>query len=168
MNITPPILVVAYLLPMLLLALLLLRNRLRQWHIALLLAVLPLFYILHYQGVGELAGWPTTETLPDRFRLLGQQVTEPDRRSGDAGNIRLWVQAEHQASSRLYQVPYSRELHQQLATAEKRASQGMQQEGVRRRGGENSQGAPGERDERIEIRDRPRTSPPSKPDASGR
>ena len=57
-------LTLAYLLPVLLLGLLLLRADLVHWQKGLLLAALPVFYIVHYLAIANLGGWPSTQTLP--------------------------------------------------------------------------------------------------------
>jgi hypothetical protein len=162
MTVMPATLIAAYILPLLLVAFLLARSPLRQWQKALLLAALPVFYVLHYHAIAELRGWPTEQALPERFRLLGQQVTQPDKRSGDPGNIRLWVQVDSGRPSRLYQLPYSRKLHQQLAAAEMRAAKGRQQVG-RRNGNNGPRSEASAPEQRIEFSDLPRTSPPAKP-----
>ena len=36
------------------------------------------FYILTYNSFKEILGWPTKEVLPDRFRLVGAQIYEPN------------------------------------------------------------------------------------------
>jgi len=126
---TPALLVAAYLAPLFLLGLLLLRARLAQWQKALLLAGLPLFYVAHYHGLDDLLGWPSHKPPPETFVLLGQQVREPDKGAGKAGYIRLWIQAEGEERSRLYQLAYSKDLHQRLAMAMQRQAQGVQQIG---------------------------------------
>ena len=126
---TPALLVAAYLAPLLLLGLLLLRARLAQWQKVLLLASLPLFYVAHYHGLDDLVGWPSHAPLPETFVLLGQQVREPDKGAGMAGHIRLWIRAEGEERSRLHQLAYSKDLHQRLAIAMQRQARGIQQIG---------------------------------------
>lgn len=155
-------LTLAYLLPVLLLAVILLRAQLAQWHKAALLALLPLFYVLHYTGISNLSGWPTTQALPERFILLGQQVTQPDKRSGTPGHIHMWVQTLDGRRSRLYVLPYSRQLHQKLVTAEARAGQGLQQVGIRHSTNKGSQPQAGSERGEIDFEDRQRNRLPAK------
>lgn len=128
-------LVVAYLLPLILLALLLLRCPLSQpVKIALLLA-LPLFYIGHYLGLETLPGWPADTSPPDGFLLLGERIEQPDKASGTPGRIELWALPPGSQRSRLYELPYTRSLHEKLVDAEQRRSDGHPQQGRRQQGG---------------------------------
>lgn len=156
------ILILAYLLPVALLGLLLDRSRLRQAHKALLLALLPLFYIGHYLGIGELAGWPSDSPLPEQFILLGQKITEPDKRTQQPGNIQLWIQAADDEPSRLYQLPYSKDMHQQLVSAAQRQANGRQQVGRRTSGSQQGQGEPQGATEQYRFEDRRTRRPPAK------
>ena len=158
---TSALLVAAYVAPLILLGLLLLRTRLAQWQKALLLAFLPLFYIAHYQGLEDLVGWPSHERLPQTFALLGQQVREPDKQHGTPGYIRLWVRAEGEERSRLYQMAYSKDMHQRLADAKQRQARGIQQIGrqVAATGNERASGQPVET---IRFEDRQTPRPPAK------
>lgn len=155
-------LTLAYLLPVLLVSLVLIKAQLPQWQKASLLAALPLFYGLHYHGISNLSGWPTSESLPERFLLLGQKVVQPDKRDGSPGHINLWIQIGDDPRSRLYELPYSRELHEKLVLAESRAAQGRQQMGIRRTTGEGSQPHADSDRGQIEFTDRPRNRPPEK------
>ena len=38
-----------------------------------------------------LLGWPIDPPLPERFQVLGTHIAEPDKQSGTAGSIFLWV-----------------------------------------------------------------------------
>jgi hypothetical protein len=126
---TPALLVAAYLAPLILLGLLLARAGLAQWQKVLLLTVLPLIYIAHYHALDDLVGWPSHAPLPETFELLGEQIREPDKRDGTTGYIRLWIRGEGEERSRLYQMPYSKDLHQRLSIAMQRQARGIQQIG---------------------------------------
>ncbi len=129
------ILVVAYLLPLVLLTLLLLRCPLSQPARVALLLALPLFYIGHYLGLETLPGWPVPAPPPDGFVLLGERIEQPDKASGNPGRIELWALPPGSERSRLYELPYSRDLHEELVKARQRSSDGHPQQGRRRQGG---------------------------------
>ena len=156
------LLILAYLLPLVLLALVLVHASLRQWQKVLILLLLPLFYIGHYLGTEQLAGWPSQQTPPAEFRLLGQQISEPDKREGTAGFIRLWTQQPGAQRSRLYELPYSKQLHQQLVAAQARQAQGKQQMGRRKGGAAGKPAEDGSAPAQYEFFDRKAPRPPAK------
>lgn len=155
-------LVIAYLLPMLLLGLLLGRSQLHQPGKALLLGGFALLYVLHYQGITHLSGWPSRQDLPDTFDLIAHQVVQPDTRGNSDGHITLWVRTPGWTDSRLYRLPYSRELHERLAGAQVRIAQGKAQQGVRERSGNTQDGPRDRRGSDVHFRDRPRRELPGK------
>lgn len=123
-------LVLAYLLPTALVAWLLTEvlNRQRRTAIVLLL-MLPLFYIGHYLLLGQLQGWPSTSRLPDSFRLIAYEASEPDQRTGDRGRILMWLQADDSPMPRVHMVEYDPELHRRLGEAAEQKSAGKPQRG---------------------------------------
>lgn len=154
---------IAYLLPLALGGLLLASSSLRQGVKTLVLVLLPLFYIAHYLGSAQLGGWPSHQPLPDHFVLLGQQINEPDKRNSEPGFIRLWIQQEGQPSSRLYQLPYDKQMHQQLVGAAQRQAEGKQQVGQRQPSGtQPGSGDPSPGSE-FRFEDRQSRRPPAKP-----
>jgi len=161
---TELVLSLAYLLPVALLALLLFRARLAHWQKGLLLAVLPLFYIAHYHALHDLAGWPSLQPPPDRFELLGQEVREPGQHGDADGYIRLWVRVDGEPRSRLYQLPYSREMHQRVAQAAQRQADGHPQNGIRTGGAGESTPTPGDH---FSFEDRKIRRPPAKTESAG-
>jgi hypothetical protein len=148
------LLIIAYLLPVVLLSLLLLRNPPREKTKWLLLACLPIFYIGHYLGIQQLYGWPSTATLPDKFILLGQQIIEPDKQKNTTGYIDLWVQAESAETPRLHRLPYSKTLHQQLSDAQQRQTKGKVQQGERISGGQPNTGKEKSTGDQLRFSDR--------------
>lgn len=129
------ILVLAYLLPLVLLALLLLRCPLSQPVKIILLLTLPLFYVGHYLGLETLPGWPADTLPPDGFVLLGERIEQPDRAKGTPGRIELWALPPGSRRSRLYELPYTLELHEKLVEAQQRSNDGHPQQGRRQQGG---------------------------------
>ncbi len=120
-----------YLLPVALLALMLSgdsRQRPR-WLLVTVLLALPVFYIGHYLTLRELQGWPATTDLPPEFRLLAFDVREPDPKTGQPGQILLWLRANGDEQPRVYRQPYRKQLHQELVDAGQRQAEGRPQIG---------------------------------------
>lgn len=67
------------------------------------------------------AGWPTTETLPKKFRLNWAVVNEPVAIYVWASDVnppeRWWFERKPLDSPRAYQIPYSRSQHEQTEKA---------------------------------------------------
>ncbi len=125
-------LVVAYLLPVVLLAWWISRLPSRRPVIAVLvLALLPLFYLLHYQLLHALQGWPSMATLPDEFRLLSHVVHEPNPSTGESGYILLWARPKHSPRPRVFELAYDKTLHTELDEAAQRQAAGKPQRGKR-------------------------------------
>ena len=50
-----------------------------HWFIKTIMIIsITFFYILTYNSFKEILGWPTKDVLPDRFRLVGAQIYEPN------------------------------------------------------------------------------------------
>ncbi|MCS3902536.1 hypothetical protein J2T55_000540 [Methylohalomonas lacus] len=79
------------------------------------------FYIISYISFPPLLGWPTMQKLPERFKLIAVHVEQPDKTSGDEGNIYLWVTRIDDLTSygapRAYKLPYSDMLHEAVIKA---------------------------------------------------
>ena len=58
---------------------------------AIMIILVTLFYILTYKSFKNLLGWPSSESLPDRFRLVAAQIYEPNALINSEGAIFLWV-----------------------------------------------------------------------------
>lgn len=114
-------------------------------------------YIAHYNGLMALTGWPTGESLPAEFDVLGTRVLEPSRDGKESGRIELWIRAPGDTESRLFRLPYSAGLHEQAADARRRLAEGRDQRGrshAARKGG-TGEGA-------VSIEDKPPPRLPSK------
>jgi hypothetical protein len=88
-------------------------------------ALIPLTFF----GVGELRGLPSDGDIPDSFRMLWAQVTEPNPLQGEKGRVFLWLQRLDQdnfpiGQPRAYQLPYSDDLKIKVNEAMGRISQG--------------------------------------------
>lgn len=91
------------------------------------------FYAVTYFSVPGLLGWPTSESLPEKFKLNAVQVVQPDKLSGDEGAIYLWVTAIRELKPgtvpRAYRLPYSDPLYEKVNEARIKMNKGMQQVG---------------------------------------
>ncbi len=114
-------------------------------------------YIAHYNGLLALTGWPSREPLPAEFDVLGMRVVEPSRDGKASGRIELWIGAPGDDESRLYRLPYSAGLHEQVADARRRQAEGRDQRG---RSHASRQGGTGEG--AVSIEDKPPPRLPSK------
>ncbi len=104
-----------------------------------LVVITALLYIGTYIGLRELQGWPSTDPLPDSFRLVWARIDEPDKRSGKEGNIYLWVQKLDMAERltgepRAYRLPYQLELAENIQSAMNKTEQGTLLNGKMTRG----------------------------------
>jgi|LUMV01.1.fsa_nt_gb hypothetical protein len=103
----------------------------------------------------NLAGWPSIQGLPEEFRVYWIVVQEPDKKSGDKGAIFVWVKdtdpkeqedegwlvsfySNNRSEPRAYQLPYSRELHEDAEEAIKTIRAGGKVGG--KKGGEEGEG----------------------------
>ncbi len=146
----------AFVLVTALLAAVALRARLSFGIRAVLVGLAAAAYLLHLAGLPGLAGWPSRQTLPGHFDVLGTRVVEPGREDAE-GRIELWVRVPGETASRLYLLPYSPPLHEQADGASRRLAEGRAQRGRSQSG---SRGGGG--NDEIVIDDRPPTRLPSK------
>ena len=91
-------------------------------------------YFAAYQGAQDLRGWATPETPPNPFKLHWAIVEEPDKVAKTDGAIYLLAQpiSEYGAllsRPRLYQLPFSPELAQQVDDALNEVDKGKPLEG---------------------------------------
>ena len=49
------------------------------------------FYVVSYRSIPPLLGWPVGQDLPKKFNLVAVYVAEPDKVTGDEGEIFLWL-----------------------------------------------------------------------------
>lgn len=72
-------------------------------------------YWLAYQGWDRAQGWPSHNTVPEKFLLHGAVIEEPDKERGVSGTIFLWLSdlTEFQPAEqpRAYVMPYTKRLH---------------------------------------------------------
>ena len=91
------------------------------------------FYIVTYLSIPPMLGWPTSDELPGRFRLVAADVVQPDKETGDKGAIFLWLKDLDDISAtgkpRSYEVPYSDGLYELVINAKSKMEKGMPQLG---------------------------------------
>lgn len=100
---------------------------------ASLIALLSLFYGIHYETHLAVRGWPVRDALPPRFRLVGAEIQEPNSITGDDGAVYLWVtdmddHASH-TQPRSYSLRYDELLHREVSLALQKISNGQPQMG---------------------------------------
>lgn len=105
-----------------------------SWQIkAVLAVVVSAFYVVVYFSLPALMGWPTNDDLPKRFNLIATYVQEPDKKTGDSGQIFLWVTDLNKESGkrkpRAYRVPFENDLHAKVVEAGTKVRKGLPQLG---------------------------------------
>jgi len=137
------------------------------WLKGLLVAAVAVFYFFADEVVHDLAGWPTSDMLPERFVLLAAVIDEPSAKS--AGALYLWVDAIENgkpvAQPRNYRVAYTKDLHALLNEGLKKARQGVTQMGTASpKAGRKGPGwlRPGGDEQEVRIRDLPAPQLPEK------
>ncbi len=105
-----------------------------HWSVkAAAVVVVSAFYVFGYQSLMALLGWPTNQSLPEEFRLVGVQVYEPDKITLSEGAIYLWVASMSenagQSVPRAYRIDYEENLHQKLVRAKVKDKDGVPQMG---------------------------------------
>jgi hypothetical protein len=151
---------IAYALPLAACMLLLAGAQPRRRVAGILLALLPVFYLLHYLGLQQLLGWPSDAAPPQRFELLAEQVVEPEPQRNAPGAVYLWLREPGDDRPRAYRLPYTKPLHQEVAAAGQRRADGRPQLGERRTPTAQSQSGDGGRT--LSFRDQPPASLPHK------
>ena len=105
-----------------------------SWRLkALLVVAVSAFYIVTYQSFPPLMGWPTDAELPKRFNLVAIFVQEPEKTTGDPGEIFLWLtdleQGPARNEPRAYRVPFNGDLHAKVVEASTKMRKGLPQLG---------------------------------------
>ena len=83
----------------------------------------------------RILGWPVArDVLPNNFKLVSSIIYEPNSSAGNRGVIYVWaidVQRawENTPPPRSYELPYIKELHKKLVTAQNKVKKGIDQLG---------------------------------------
>ncbi len=93
------------------------------------IGLVTLLYFAAYEGTQDLRGWAIAETPPNPFKLHWAVVEEPDKAQKTEGAIYILAQPLSElgallASPRLYQLPFSPELAEQIDEALKEVDNG--------------------------------------------
>ena len=145
----------------------LLWSRWPAWLRALLVVSVIGFYFWADEAVHGMWGWPSSDTLPERFVLLATVIEEPTNKS--AGALFVWVQALDNGkpvrAPRAYQLPYAKDLHALLNEGIKKSRQGVSQLGTAEpKAGKRGLNwlRPGSDEQVVKIRDLPVPQLPEK------
>lgn len=100
-----------------------------QWGIKAAIISLALYFCLSIGlSLENLAGWPSGQKLPEKFEVHWIVIKEPNKKTGEEGAIYIWARdmkpqeesvwwlqfsSNDRDEPRVYQAPYSKELHEQ-------------------------------------------------------
>ena len=105
-----------------------------SWKIkATTIIITSFFYLVTYYSFPHLLGWPTSESPPERFRLVATHVQQPNKVTGEEGYVYLWLTRIDDLSTlippRAYKLNYSNELHEIVINANSKLKKGIAQLG---------------------------------------
>ncbi len=112
-----------------------LTSRWRWWIKATAIVVTGGFFVGSYLAVVSVLGWASPDAPPSRFALLATRVVEPDRITGGAGVIYLWLEEldENNIPSgrpRGYSLSYTRDFADAVSQAQDLLANGEEVEGA--------------------------------------
>lgn len=94
------------------------------------------FYVISFFSIPPLLGWPAAAELPQKFRLIAAEVTQPNKTTGAEGAIYLWLTEVDDLNAsrppRAYRLTYSDRLHEQILDAKIKLGKGIQQLGEKK------------------------------------
>lgn len=87
-----------------------------------LIALVTAFYGLTWIGHQNTLGWPTSDQMPDQFRVLWITIDEPNKVTREHGGIYFWVRELDEAGipygiPRAYHVPFTAEAAEEAQSA---------------------------------------------------
>ena len=96
--------------------------------IGLIVSVVILIFAT-YRGIGELRGLPSDSAPPERFRLYWAKIVEPNKLTKESGSIFIWIGELDEdyyeiGMPRAHKLPYSEELAELVADAQRRIAGG--------------------------------------------
>lgn len=91
-------------------------------------------FALVFFSIIDMQGWPTVDTMPDKFEFVGYYIDSPNPMIGKEGFVVLWIlelNNEIGKKPRAYIIPYySKNLHKKLQEAKKRRNAGQRMKGI--------------------------------------
>lgn len=110
-----------------------------HWFLKMVMVSASIFFsILLWNSLVSLQGYPASAQMPDKFEVKWVDVEEPNKKTGDPGSIRVWAkdiapkpsdqiklhQKEMSGDPRVYELPYSRQMHEQCQGIKKQIAGG--------------------------------------------
>jgi hypothetical protein len=90
-------------------------------------------FLLAYDTMTALLGFPSPGRMPERFLLHYALVIQPDKNTGNKGTVYIWAtELTKQGPTkvpRAYELPYDKELSNLMTEANRRTKQGIMQMG---------------------------------------
>ena len=97
------------------------------------IVLVSVFYVATAKSMKGLLGWPISEELPSRFRLVSAQVYEPDKLTDAKGVIYFWLVPMGErigwSRPRAYELPYDADLHAKIVKSRSKMDNGIPQMG---------------------------------------
>lgn len=98
-----------------------------------LCAITGCFLFIHFSTLRNMLGWPTSAPLPEKFLLIAAEINEPNKETGEPGNIYVWateiIDRTPAGTPRAYEVEYNKSLHEKLNIARTGQRKGIPQIG---------------------------------------
>ena len=93
------------------------------------------FYVLTWLGYKQVLGWPSTQEIPEEFRLIWVSIDEPDKFTKMEGQIYFWIRYMDEADipfgkPRAFSLVWSEENHKIAQSALLKLKEGTQLNGI--------------------------------------
>ncbi len=128
------LLITCYALLALILLALCLYTRWSAWIKSLAIVVTGMFFMVTYDSMTGLLGFPSPGKLPERFLFHYAVLLQPDKNSANRGAIYFWATELTPDGPvklpRAYELPYDKDTFNQFTEANKRTKQGIVQMGT--------------------------------------
>ena len=127
-------------------------------------------YFLVYFALPRMLGWPSDNQVPRRFNLQAVYLQEPDKATGEAGNVFFWANdlaPNADPRPRAYHMPFKASYKSVLQEAQGKLRQNIPQQGEldlddQPNGVPLDWGKLGSKSAKLKIKDTPTNLPPSK------
>lgn len=112
------------------------------WWVKMGVATLAIFFSISlWHSLEGLEGWPTDQSMPQKFEIKWIVVEEPNNKTGEEGQILVWARdlepmlkeksnipilhnKDKSNEPRLHRLPYTREMHEQAVKIQKKIGAG--------------------------------------------